>query len=256
MGNEKGKHFAIAASDLATINAQIIGDDSAILLREQIDFHSDTPCEKQPFDDDSFDLVTSQFGFEYSDVISTLIEVRRVLAAGGQFIAVSHHTDSDLIKAANTELDVYQCALSELNLFGGVRDLLAALGDLTLGADAVAAAMKQAEPLSRAVNTAVDELRRRYPREECANEMVAAIGHLAAGAKQATKQERLAAVSAAAADFSFAQARLQDMVGAALDQEQIDMLKVRARETGFDSVHCLKLYGGDNGLAGWQLHLR
>ena len=185
-----------------------------------------------------------------------MIEVRRVLANGGRFIAICHHAESELINAARRELEVYQYALGELNLFGNVRDLLGALGDLTLGPEQVAAAMKQAEPLSRAVNSAVDELRRRFPSEECANDMVAAISHLAGGAKQATKQERLAAVTAAAADFTLAQARLQDMVGAALDQQQVEMLNVRAGEAGFESAHCLKLYGGDSHLAGWQLHLR
>ena len=256
LGEDKGSHFAIFGSDLAAINEQIVGDESAARLRDRIEFPSNTPCEKQPFENDSFDLVASQFGFEYSDTGATLIEVRRVLANGGRFIAICHHADSELIKAASRELEVYQFALGELDLFGRARDLLGALGDLTRSTKHVATSMKQAEPLSRAVNTAIDELRRRFPSEECANDMVAAISHLAAGARQATKQERLTAVSAATADFTLAQARLQDMAGAALDQQQVEMLNVRAREAGFESVHCLKLYGGDSHLAGWQLHLR
>ena len=46
------------------------------------------------------------------------------------------------------------------------------------------------------------------------------------------------------------------MVEAALDQEQVEQLTIKAYEAGFESVHCLKLYTEDNGLAGWQIHLR
>ncbi len=199
--------------------------------------------------------MTSQFGFEYSDTTSTLREVKRLLRPGGRFVAISHHTASILIQSAARELEVYEVALTELQLFAGLRDYFAALGDLSRPAEDIAQAMQQANPLSTAINGAINELRRRFPEEECAKEIVDAISYLAAGAKSATESERRAAVVAAAADFTFAQARLQDMVAAALDEESIELLTVVAREIGFSSVHALKLYGDDQALAGWQIHM-
>ena len=256
VSEEYEKRFSIAATDIAHINSEIVGDSAAGRLRDGIDFRSSTPCERQPFEDDSIELVTSQFGFEYSDVPATLKEIRRILVPGGQFIAISHHADSDLIKAAASELEIYRFALSELNLFAGVRDLFISYGDLNRSPETVARAMKSAKPLSTAINGAVNELLRRYPDEECAREIVDAVSHLASGAKSVTQDERNRAVTAAAADFAFANARLQDMVEAALTAEQIENFSVEARESGFRSAHCLKLYAGANSLSGWQIHLK
>ena len=225
-------------------------------MRESICFHSYTPCEEQPFEDDSFDLVSSQFGFEYSDVELTLREVRRVLTPGGRFIAISHHVDSDLIKAASTELDVYRYALDELDLFGRVRNYMSALGKLSGSPKKLAKTLERAKPYSQDVNEGMDLFRQRHPDDECSKGIVGAISYLARGVRQATKEQRRAAVEAAADDFRYAQARLQDMVAAALSQEQIDSLGLTARAAGFESVFCLRLFDEDRGLAGWQIHMR
>ena len=60
------KTFFLAATDLAEINPDVKGGARSSRLRKRIQFHSHTPCERQPFDDASFDCVTSQFGFEYA----------------------------------------------------------------------------------------------------------------------------------------------------------------------------------------------
>ena len=257
VGDQRQKDFFIAATDLAAINSTIVGDTEAARLRDSICFHSHTPCEEQPFEDDSFDLVSSQFGFEYSNVELTLREVRRVLMPpAGRFIAISHHANSALIEAAKVELDIYQYALEELDLFGILRAYFGALGNLSGSPKKVAKAMKRAEPLSQSVNSGVETFRQRHPEDECSREIVSAISYLARGARQSTQAERLAAVDAAANDFRFAQARLQDMIAAALNQEQIDSLGLTARAAGFESVFCLRLFGEDRGLVGWQIHMR
>ena len=74
---DKNKGFFITATDLATINQDIVESKTAKELRRKIVFRSAVPCEKQPLEDNSCDLVTSQFGFEYSDVAAAVIEMRR-----------------------------------------------------------------------------------------------------------------------------------------------------------------------------------
>lgn len=256
VSNEFQKNFFVAASDLAEISDQLVGNTQDLQLRKNIDFHSHTPCEKQPFEDGFFDFASSQFGFEYGDAELTIQEMRRVLAPGGQFIAISHHVDSDLIKAARTELDVYHYALDELDLFGRVRKLMSALGKLSTSPKKLAKTLQWAKPYSQDVNDGMDLFRQRYPDDECSKEIVGAISYLARGARQATKEQRRAAVEAAADDFRYAQARLQDMVGAALGQEQVDLLEKTARAVGFESVFCLRLFSEDGGLAGWQIHMK
>ena len=255
-GLDHNKELFVAATDLARISTDIVGSDDTVQLRESIEFHSDTPCEDQPFKDDYFDCVSSQFGFEYSNIERTLQEVRRVLKEGGQFIAISHHVRSQLIKAAYAELQVYRHALDKLNIFGTVREYFDALGELGGSREDLNEAVKLAAPHSRRVNDCMNAFRDEHPNDECAKEIVAAVGYLARGASQTPKAERLGAVDAAQVSYRMAQARLEDMVDAAMDQEDIDSLTVHARSAGFTSVNCLSLFVEDGGLAGWQIHMR
>lgn len=254
--DEHDKDFFVAATDLAEIHAELVGDEDTKQARKQIEFHSFTPCEKQPFDDDSFNLVTSQFGFEYSNIERSLREVRRLLKQGGQFTAISHHVDSELIRAAYRELEIYREALDKLSIFGTVRELFAALGDLGTDEKNVRESLQNAAPFSARVNERMNEFREAYPDDECAKELVAAVSYLARSAVQATKEKRLGAVDAAQVNYRLAQARLVDMVNAALDQERIDSIETTAKKVGFTAVNCLRLFVEDGSLAGWQIHLR
>lgn len=256
VSHELRKNFFVAATDLAEISDKLAADTEDLELRKNICFHSHIPCEKQPFDDGSFDFASSQFGFEYSNTDLATKEMRRVLVPGGQFIAISHHVDSELIRAAAVELDVYRYALDELDLFGRVRKYMGALGDLRGSPKKLAKALEKAKPYSRDVNEGMDLFRQRHPDDECSKDIVGAIDYLAQGARQATREQRLAAVDAAADDFRFARARLQDMAGAALGEEQIDHLQMTANAVGFETVFCLRLYAEDDGLAGWQIHMK
>jgi ubiquinone/menaquinone biosynthesis C-methylase UbiE len=254
--DERDKGFFVAATDLAEIHAELVGDEDTKQARKQIEFHSFTPCEKQPFDDDSFNLVTSQFGFEYSNIGETLREVRRLLLPGCRFIAISHHADSVLIKTADMERKIYTHALDGLDLFDASRRYFEALGELTGDAQELKNAMENAKPLSREVNDKMDEFRQKHGDDERSRYIVGAISYVAQTAKATTLDQRLAALDQAQLDCQLHRARLYDMVTAALDQQKIEELSITAREVGFQSVHCLDLYGDDKALAGWQIHLR
>jgi len=256
VGAEKSKQFFIAATDAAQINPSVDIDEREKAIRQQIEFHSGTPCEKQPFDDNYFDFVSSQFGFEYADIDKTIPEMHRVLVPGGYFVAISHHVDSQLIKAANAELEVYRYALDELNVFGTVRAYFEVLGELGGDRKKLSKALERSAPHSLKVNNCMNTFREEYPDDECAREFVAAVEYLARGAAGTTKAERLGAVDAAQVNYRMAQARLKDMVNAALDQDDVDSLMAHARSAGFTSVTCLRLYVEDGSLAGWQIHLQ
>ena len=141
-------------------------------------------------------------------------------------------------------------------MFGRVGSLFDALGDPGESKQQLNEALRRAAPYSEAVNSAMDQFRRRYPDHDCSRDIVAAIGELARGARAVTRKHRLAAVAAATEDFRLAQARLQDMVNAALDQEEVDALQNTAVETGFAAAYCLDLYSEDGALAGWQIHIK
>jgi ubiquinone/menaquinone biosynthesis C-methylase UbiE len=249
------KNFAITATDLAEVNDEIIHGSSAQDARQNIRFISHMPCEQQPFEDNSFDLVTSQFGFEYSNTELTLGEVRRVLKPGGKFAAISHHVESGLIENSRKELEVYQSALDELDLFGLFRKYLVIAGDLSGSQQQFTQAIKKASPYSRKINEAVELFRQRHPNNECASQMVNAISHFARNARNTEYKVLMAEVRAAEQDFNFARARLRDMLDASLGEEQIGKLKSSAVVAGFDSVTIGLLYGEDGVLGGWQIEM-
>jgi ubiquinone/menaquinone biosynthesis C-methylase UbiE len=254
-GREHSKDFFIAATDLADIHSELIVEEKTKQARHDIEFHSRTPCERQPFDDGSFDLVTSQFGFEYSDIEQTLKEVRRLLVPGGRFIAISHHSDSILIEAARVERDIYKMALDELDLIGNLRRYFEALGELPDDPVKIEKEQKKVQPLAEKVNRGVHGFQARYGEDGPAMFIVGALSYIGRTARQTTQRERLEALDKAQSDFELHRARLVDMAAAALGRKQIEALSHTADSAGFDSVHCLKIYDGDNGLAGWQIHL-
>lgn len=255
-GLELDKGFFVAATDLADIQTDLIGSEKTKQARGQIEFHSRTPCENQPFGVDSFDMVTSQFGFEYSDIDKTLAEIRRVLIPGGRFVAISHHVDSSLIEEARSEQAIYRSALDELDLLGSTRHLFETLGELPEDGGEIGAGNDAYREQVAVINSKIRSFQDAYGEDERARFIVGTISFIAKTAKQTTLEERLAALDKATADFAAHRERLDDMVEAALDADDTEMLAVKAREAGFDSVHCLKFYAGDNRLAGWQVHMR
>jgi ubiquinone/menaquinone biosynthesis C-methylase UbiE len=250
------KDFFLAATDLAEIHQAVKGGSQLSRLRNRIHFHSHTPCEQQPFADDSFDCVTSQVGFEYSDVRMTLAEVRRILAPGGQFRAISHHADSRLIRRTLEELEVYRTALEELALFQGMKDYLAAAGDLSGTAAQVARALEKARPLSQEFNSLMESFRKRHGDQECAAEMVGAIGQLARSARSVRLEELLARVDDSEREFRLARDRLVDMTRAAFGKQEIRALETAAEDRGFGTFECRAFRSEDGQLAGWQIHMR
>ena len=54
--------------------------------------------EKLPLRSGAIDSVVSTFGLDYSNKVSALAEIRRVLKGGGKLVLLMHHPDSDIVK--------------------------------------------------------------------------------------------------------------------------------------------------------------
>lgn len=63
------------------------------------------PANQTGLTDNRFDLVVSQFGFEYAGAEETAHEVSRILAAGGQFAAICHYADGAIADECQGRLD-------------------------------------------------------------------------------------------------------------------------------------------------------
>lgn len=85
-------------------------------------FLANTDITQLPFDDDSFDAVTSQFGLEYSNCQLSIPEAARTLAPRGRLMLLVHHNDSAILSSGRR-------TLGEIDLLmhpGGVIDTLVA----------------------------------------------------------------------------------------------------------------------------------
>lgn len=79
----------------------LLGVDSSPSLPQPpkgISLRAGVPLEKLPFPDRSFDGVTSQFGFEYSNTDQAAAEVGRVLRPRGRFQFVMHRSEGPILK--------------------------------------------------------------------------------------------------------------------------------------------------------------
>lgn len=126
MAQDFNPYFEVFASDAASINPLSIynASDSIYKKLEKIHFYSNMPSEKLTFADECFDLVISQFGFEYAESSAALQEINRVLKKSGKFIALVHHHDSFISRDCKVGLKIIESfqkvngLLSQLESFG------------------------------------------------------------------------------------------------------------------------------------------
>lgn len=126
--NANGLNFTIFATDLAKITPlQSFSQHPQVLDQLQtIQFFPSTANEKLPFDDETFDLVTSCFAIEYGNQRESFSEAIRVTKSHGTFVACVHHHQSEITVDSESGLDVLKYAIFEQHLLSRVESLLAA----------------------------------------------------------------------------------------------------------------------------------
>ena len=118
----RGIHVHIDAVDAAQINPprQVPDPDGHL---PQVRFQGGIWLEEMPFEDDNFDGVISQFGFEYADEGQAVSEVSRVLSPGGRLRLVIHALGGSVWK----DIDVRHKRLNGVLAENGVVTLILAL---------------------------------------------------------------------------------------------------------------------------------
>lgn len=100
--------FQVSASDKANIAPlQLFNkQDSSYPYLKKIQFFGNMASEQLTFSDEAFELVTSQFGFEYAQPEPTLQQIHRVLSPGGKMVALVHHEQSFISEDCKVGLPV------------------------------------------------------------------------------------------------------------------------------------------------------
>jgi SAM-dependent methyltransferase len=224
---------------------------------ERIRFHGQTRAEALPFGDGCFDLVVSQYGFEYCRLDEAATELQRVLAPGGAVAMILHHAGSRPVALAHDEL----AHIDWLGQPGGLLESTALL------LEPMARAATEAGRQSLAHDTGAIAARERFnrwqrelsqraavaPCPDVLHEVREALAQvLAAATRQGEAQARLrlAHVHRHLADSAL---RLRELCACALDAARIEALATRLARPG-SSVGRAQVVEGV-AVMGWSLQL-
>jgi len=207
----------------------------------RLHFHARTAAEALPFPDACFDLVASQFGIEYADLSRAFPEALRVARPNGLVHLVVHHRDGRPCTLAREEL----AHVAWLTEAGGWFDAASAmLEPLSLLAAPDGRARLAAEPRFAHVRQAFDDLvaqaRARRAASVC-GDLLDDVQEWTAQAFRAAgtqgRAEGAAALSHVRSTVDDVHARLQDLLGHALDDEAVRALAATARRLGWALRH-------------------
>lgn len=126
IAKEKSQEVTFDAIDPAQITPDRIISKSGIPndIKYKLSFHPQVYAEKTPFNSNSYQLIVSQFGFEYSDTRRSLEEIDRLLTDDGFFVALCHSKKSSITKDSSNGISVYNFLLRESPLISTLELLL------------------------------------------------------------------------------------------------------------------------------------
>lgn len=99
-------------------------DALPVAQRSRIEIRGGVDLARLPFEDGTFDLVTSQYGFEYCDSPAALSELARVLRPDGRVAMVLHHAEGRPAWLAAREIDHLDWLLAPSGFLDAVETLL------------------------------------------------------------------------------------------------------------------------------------
>jgi len=258
--------------DLATGNGAIAGMIASLLPRAAIDavdcaaltpalpqdllarvrFHAGTTAEALPFPDGSFDLVTSQYGFEYTDFRRSVPELRRVMAPSAGVAMVMHHAHSALSAVARDEVVAYDWLLADGHLLDRAEAVipfaaLAGRGEVP-PADADGPRRDYNQTLRLLAATA-DTLSAPDALLEARTSCAHMIGEALRSGRSEVALEQLRGYRE---DLEDARLRSRELLDCALGVDGRDALIDRLGQAGIQTLECLELREGVH-LLGWAL---
>lgn len=209
-----------------------------------------------PFEAEAFDLVCSQFGFEYARREPALAEALRVLRPDGRLALVMHHAGSVLVQVAKAELGNQALLAAPEGLLACAEAALPWIAMARRGEDpgrvpAALAARNQYNAAAQALDRAIAA----SPAPDLLLQARDQIGRLLAGTG-ADAAPALAALRQYRQALEAARLRTAELVAHALDEAQLDALVDMLRQARPSArIDCQPLVQAE-GLLAWGLWLR
>ena len=245
-----GRNWEIHASDLARIDPQRYVPDGERRLAG-ISFHAGVATEHLPFESESFDAVSGHYSLEYTETAAALVEIHRVLKPGGSAQFIVHHVDSMLLRSARHTLRESEIVTVETQVFRRLHRLVTmdqiVPGTTQEATDELRAAirvLKREMEQSRLTGTGL-----------VLDVVLDAVQKLLVARKEMSPAAVGLEVYRAEKEMRDSVQRLNDLIGHARSQQDMEGIERDAAAAGFSLIERLpQFYAGSN-LVGWQLLL-
>jgi SAM-dependent methyltransferase len=223
-----------------------------------VSYHPGVSIESMPFGDGSFDLVTSQYGFEYAALDAAAREVRRVRAPGSRLAFVMHHASSRPVELARVEIGHIDALQGDLGFLAATRAMLVPMARAATAAGRAALASDaSANAARRAFNDAQDLLTQRIQARPDGSDVLHEARDAAAAclgmAQQRGHGPADAAWQAWIEQLADARQRLFDLIQCSLDATALDGL-VQILRIDQEGMRISPVNEGTH-LMGWALRL-
>ncbi|WP_187471114.1 class I SAM-dependent methyltransferase [Luteimonas viscosa] len=225
--------------------------------RDALRFHPDTPAERLPFADDTFDLVVSQYGLEYAEPERAIPEVARVLRPSGSVALIVHHAGSRLADVAREEIRLGEWLHAQGQLMATASAIFPYLAIAAQGRGEHLAADPDAGAARDALNAAMRQLDDEAARSPCpdllfeARDVVGALMQRLL-ARTITLEQARAAHAAHASALDDAVFRQRELLRHALDADAVAAFSSVLQSSGLSDADVAPLFH-EQYLVGWTI---
>lgn len=230
---EAKRKLKVTGSDLADIAPDRFVTTSDAL--RQVTFRGRTNAELLPFDNSTFDAVTSQFGIEYSDMTKSLPEAMRVLKSGGRLRLAMHAKEGAVVRDTARSLADADFLLESAQLIP-----LAVLSLSSLVAWEKGEGLKEKAQSDHAQFREALDAVAQYERQAMDRQMLASVRSDLIEAFNTHRQkdlaEQIAGFQELASQVQDHRERQRALVRAAVARDEVEGFAARLAEAGFTDV--------------------
>lgn len=251
---ERSNNIEIYGSDLADIDPLKTSKNPELKdLYKAIKFLPNTPAEKLPFHDDQFSLITSQFGFEYSNRAKSIKEISRVLSMGGEFIAICHHVESRIHENCKDDFNAYIEATSRLS----IDKKLETMAHLLLNSsskDQVRKLIKSepANSLTRALTSSLSKLTRLFPNATASSYFNGAARYLFGPFITASHSQKMLFISNLTKEPRSAHNRIEHQLESTLSDQDVKKYESLFQSHGLQKITSNFFQDNSGDILGWH----
>jgi len=253
------KLFDVHATDLAKIDLLSTVDKNPHLAEylTQVKCLSRVNTEKLPFDNKSFDCITSMHGFEYSSPEKNLSEFVRVLKNNGKIKLLCHCENSIFLQKNKTIMDCTNYILNHSNIFGLIQEMSYSMGTITNRDELLSLKdNKNCEENREKFNNTVSQLQQKYGDILFATGISDFISTFFESLEQSTHTYRQSLIESNQISMGELLNRLIDLDKAALSQNQINGIKTHAQSLDLEIISSQKLHDAHNNVLGVTFELQ